>query len=88
MAGLTSLAFQMPSFHALVYGRLIDALVNARKSANLTQEEVARRIGHRQTLVSKFELGERRLDMAEFIKVSRAIGADPHELIRQAESSD
>lgn len=78
----------MPSFHALVYGRLIDALVDARKSANLTQEEVGRRIGSRQTFVSKFELGERRLDVAEFIKVSRAIGADPHELIRQAESGD
>ncbi|WP_454746417.1 helix-turn-helix domain-containing protein [Ciceribacter selenitireducens] len=78
----------MPSFHALVYGRLIDALVDARKSAKLTQEEVGRRIGSRQTFVSKFELGERRLDVAEFIKVSRAIGADPHELIRQAENSD
>lgn len=76
----------MSSFHAIVYGRLIDALIVARKSANLTQAEVGERIGARQTFVSKIELGERRLDVAEFLKVSRAIGADPHQLIRDAES--
>jgi len=75
----------MSSFHAIVYGRLIDALIVARKSANLTQAEVGERIGARQTFVSKIELGERRLDVAEFLKVSRAIGADPHQLIRDAE---
>lgn len=76
----------MSSFHAIVYGRLIDALVAARKSANLTQAELGERIGARQTFVSKIELGERRLDVAEFLKVSRAIGADPHKLIREAEA--
>jgi len=64
---------------------MIDALIAARKAANLTQEDVGQRIGHRQTFVSKFELGERRLDAAEFLKVSRAIGADPFELMKQAE---
>ncbi|QEE43379.1 helix-turn-helix transcriptional regulator (plasmid) [Rhizobium sp. WL3] len=76
----------MSSFHAIVYGRLIDALVVARKSAKLTQAELGDRIGARQTFVSKIELGERRLDVAEFLKVSRAIGADPHQLIRDAEA--
>jgi transcriptional regulator with XRE-family HTH domain len=83
---VTNLWPQMSSFHAIVYGRLIDALVDARKSANLTQTELGERIGARQTFVSKIELGERRLDVAEFLKVSRAIGVDPHELIRRAEN--
>ncbi|WP_348643129.1 helix-turn-helix transcriptional regulator [Rhizobium sp. WL3] len=65
---------------------MIDALVVARKSAKLTQAELGDRIGARQTFVSKIELGERRLDVAEFLKVSRAIGADPHQLIRDAEA--
>jgi hypothetical protein len=34
--------------------------------------------------VSKFELGERRLDVAEFVAVSKAIGADPHAIIQAA----
>jgi hypothetical protein len=34
--------------------------------------------------VSKFELGERRLDVAEFVAVAKAIGVDPFELLRKA----
>src|SRR5690606_25576277 len=48
---------------------------------------LGKRIGQRQTFVSKFELGERRLDVAEFVAVSRAIGADPYDIIRAAEPS-
>jgi transcriptional regulator with XRE-family HTH domain len=65
---------------------MIDGLIAARKAANLTQAEVGHRIGQRQTFVSKFELGERRLDAAEFVKVSRAIGADPYAIMREAEA--
>jgi hypothetical protein len=37
-------------------------------------------------LSPKIELGERRLDAAEFVKVSRAIGADPYEIMREADA--
>lgn len=67
---------------------MIELLVQARKDAGITQVELGKRIGQRQTFVSKFELGERRLDVAEFVAVSRAIGADPHEIIRSAEADD
>ncbi|MBZ9726889.1 helix-turn-helix domain-containing protein [Mesorhizobium sp. CO1-1-11] len=59
--------------------------MQARKDAGITQAELGRRIGQRQTFVSKFELGERRLDVAEFMEVSRAIGADPHTIMRASE---
>ncbi|WP_457584579.1 helix-turn-helix domain-containing protein [Ensifer canadensis] len=64
---------------------MIDGLVAARKAANVTQVELGERIGQRQTFVSKFELGERRLDVAEYVKVCRAVGADPYTLMREAE---
>lgn len=64
---------------------MIELLVQARKDAGITQAELGRRLGQRQTFVSKFELGERRLDAAEFIAVSRAIGVDPFELFRRTE---
>lgn len=67
---------------------MIELLVQARKDAGITQAELGKRIGQRQTFVSKFELGERRLDVAEFVIVSRTIGADPHEIIRGAEAGD
>jgi transcriptional regulator with XRE-family HTH domain len=50
----------------------------------MTQAELGKRLGQRQTFVSKFELGERRLDVAEFIEVSRAIGVDPYLLLKRA----
>src|SRR5690606_18451884 len=79
------LALPLSSIRSDLYRRMIELLVAARKDAGLTQAEVGERIGRRQTFVSKFELGERRLDVAEFVMVSRVIGADPHVIIRQAE---
>ena len=64
---------------------MIELLVQARKDAGITQAELGKRIGQRQTFVSKFEVGERRLDVAEFVVVARAIGTDPHEIMRSAE---
>lgn len=67
---------------------MIELLVQARKDAGITQAELGKRIGQRQTFVSKFELGERRLDVAEFVVVCRAIGADPHDIVRAAEAGE
>ncbi len=64
---------------------MIELLVQARKDAGITQVELGKRLGQRQTFVSKFELGERRLDVAEFVTVARALGADPRSLIEAAE---
>lgn len=61
---------------------MIELLVQARKDAGLTQAELGKRHGQRQAFVSKFELGEWRLDVAEFIAVGEAIGIDSLELIR------
>lgn len=57
----------------------------ARKDAGVTQTELGNRLGQRQTFVSKFELGERRLDVAEFIEIAREIGVDPCALMQEAE---
>lgn len=52
-------------------------LVDARKSGGLRQVEVAARIDEPQAFVSAVERGERRLDVIEFARYCRAIGADP-----------
>ena len=58
-------------------------LVRARKDAELTQETLAARLGRPQSFVSKYERGERRLDVVEFLDVARAIGLDPVEFVRE-----
>lgn len=57
--------------------RLCELLIEARKTAGLTQVEVAERLGKPQSFVAKYEGGERRLDVIEFLAVARAVGFDP-----------
>ncbi len=58
------------------YRRLIDALADARREAGLTQTELAHKLGKRQQYVSKYEQGERRLDVVEFIDIARSLRLD------------
>ncbi len=57
--------------------RLQKQLIALRKSAALTQAELALRIGKPQSFVAKYEGGERRIDVIEFISIIEALGEDP-----------
>jgi ribosome-binding protein aMBF1 (putative translation factor) len=76
----------LASTRSELYQSLLAALIQARKDAGITQVQLAERISQRQTFVWKYEKGERRLDVAEYIAIARAIGAEPAELMQQAES--
>lgn len=58
-------------------------LVDARRAAGLRQEDVAERLNKTQAYVSKYEQGERRLDVAEMIEVCEALGLNPEQVVRQ-----
>lgn len=53
-----------------------------RKAADLTQTVVAKRLGKPPSYVAKYEGGDRRLDVLEFLDIAAAIGFDPHAVIR------
>jgi transcriptional regulator with XRE-family HTH domain len=55
--------------------------VEARKSAGLSQQELARRLKRSQSFIAKLEVGERRVDVVEFIEIARALGKEPTELL-------
>jgi len=63
--------------------KLLVLLRGARVEAGLTQSELASRLGTDQTFVSKYESGERRLDVIELREVCRAIGTDFVTFIRK-----
>ena len=84
-AGFAPAPLPLASLDRDLYSECVRLLVAARRAAGLTQQQLAERIGQRQTFVSKVELEERRLDVAEFIRLSRAVEADPGELIRAAQ---
>ena len=63
--------------------RLLVLLRGIRVDAGLTQSELASRLSRDQTFVSKYESGERRLDVLELREVCRAIGTDFVTFIRK-----
>ena len=67
------------------YDRFRKQLVDARKSRGLTQADVAQRLGRPQSFVSKYERGERRLDVVEFLEVAKAVGIDPGKVLEKLE---
>jgi transcriptional regulator with XRE-family HTH domain len=59
-----------------------ELLIAARKKAHFTQADVAEKLNKPQSYVSKYENGERRLDVIEFIEIGNVIGFDPTKIIK------
>jgi transcriptional regulator with XRE-family HTH domain len=59
------------------YRKLIERLVAARLSAGVSQVVLASRLSKPQQFVSRYEIGDRRLDIIEYVDVARAVGLDP-----------
>lgn len=63
--------------------RLAALLRQVRVEANLTQLQVASRIGQTQSYVSKYESGEQRLDLIELEALCAAVGISLTEFVRR-----
>jgi transcriptional regulator with XRE-family HTH domain len=61
-------------------------LAAARRRANVTQQALATRLGKPQSFVSEYERGQRRVDVAELLAISRVLGVDPLELFGEIAS--
>jgi transcriptional regulator with XRE-family HTH domain len=70
------------SLKSAEYARLIATLVAVRKGAGIRQQALAKKLGRPQSFIAKYEGGERRIDVVEFIAIARALGADPLKLFR------
>ncbi len=62
---------------------LLTQLIDGRVAAGLTQVELAEKLQVRQSYVSNYETGERRLDVVELILVCEAIALNPAEVVRR-----
>lgn len=69
------------------YDRFRLLLIEARKSVGLTQAELAKKLFRPQSFVSKYERGERRLDVVEFLEVARALGMDAVRFIKNLDNA-
>ena len=70
------------TIHTERHRKLRELLIAERKAAGLTQTVVAARLGKPPSYVAKYEGGDRRLDLLEYLDLAAAIGFDPHEPIR------
>jgi transcriptional regulator with XRE-family HTH domain len=71
------------SLQAQRYRRLPAMLREMRESANLTQRELAKKLGINHTMVHNSETAERRVDVAEFIDWATNCGLDPMDAFRE-----
>jgi predicted transcriptional regulator len=65
------------TIHSKQSERVREALVKLRQNACLTQRQLARKLRREHSLISRLELGERRVDVVEFFWICQACGADP-----------
>ena len=69
------------------YNRLLQRVLReARTDAGLTQEEVAVRLGFPQSFVSKYETGERRLNLGELRDICEVLGVSLLDVVRKIET--
>jgi Helix-turn-helix len=73
--------YMAKSLHTPEYEYFRSLLVSAREKSGLTQADVSTKLGRPQSFVSKYESGERRLDVVEFVEVSVALGVDPKTIV-------
>ena len=75
------------SIHSPPYLLLRQRLVSARLHSNLTQEQLAARLGRPQSYVAKYEIGDRRLDVVELLEVCRNLNLDARQLLSDVQES-
>ena len=74
---------QIKSVHSEGQIAFRELMTSARKAAGLTQYELAEKLGKPQSFVAKYEAGERRIDVVEFIAICRAISVDSGAILKK-----
>jgi len=73
------------SLHTAEQKALLKALRKIRLQAGLNQSDLAAKLGKPQSFVSKYESGERRLDLPELRKICDALNIKLIDLVRNFE---
>lgn len=63
---------------------VVAALRKAREAAGLSQRQLSEKLREPPNWIQRIESLERRVDVAEFIAIAKAVGADPVELFGEA----
>lgn len=75
------------TIHSTEYAVVLDLLRQARERAGLRQADLAALLGKPQSFVSKYETGERRLDVIELRELCYQLGTDLPTFARRLEKA-
>lgn len=78
----------MASVFTKQYNSFRELLIKYRKDAGVTQESLAQELNKPQSYVSKYENGERRLDLIEFLEIAKALQFDKFQFISDLEENE
>lgn len=73
------------SIYTREYAAVTRLLAQARETAGVTQVELAEKLGQSQSFVSKFERGDRRLDVVQLRTVCQVLGITLPEFVERLE---
>ena len=65
------------------YKRVGRILASARQTAGLTQVSLAKKLRKPQSFVSSYEIGQRRIDILELVRIANVLGADALALLKE-----
>ena len=71
------------SVHTPLYDVVKAKLVALRRAARLSQRQLAAKLRTEPASIARIELGERRLDIIEFLRICQACGVDPEKVAGQ-----
>ena len=75
----------MKQLRSVRHKRLRELLIAAREAGDLTQRQLSKKLRRGNSFVWKFEAGERRLDVLEFIELAQLLGLKASALIKKIE---
>lgn len=72
--------------HSPKHELLRELLINQRKKEGLTQKNLAEKLNKPQSYVSKYEIGEKNIDVIEFINIAKSLNTDPSILLHDLQN--
>ncbi len=68
------------------YKRFRELLIKQRRKVGLSQVNLANQLGRPQQFVSRYEIGDRRIDVGEFLEIADCLNLDAVNLIAELNS--
>lgn len=69
--------------HSKEHKKLRECMRRERLQAGLKQSDLAKATNRSQAYISKFENGDLRLDVIDYVRFCQVIGCDPHSILKE-----